>query len=494
MRSIKKLLALLTAALMLAGAAACGAPGAQSAVTSDTAADTEPAETTTEGYISGVPDDADFEGAEVRVLNSPTQQAAIEMLSIMESDGDIINDAMYKRNLDVMKNLNVELVYTNDINANACDAVTRFVQAGDDSYELVLEAQYQQIKIILQGMYADIIDAPYIDVSMPWWPSNYIHGLNIGNTHRYLLTGDASPDFLRWIATTYYNKQVYADFFGDADGLYQTVLDGEWTLDLVNTMTESVYSDLNGNGKNDMEDMLGCLLNTAASADAIYFNAGAVVVYYDKDGAPVLDPVTDRTIKVVEQMYRLFYENPATGVYGADWNMINNQFTAKFAADEMLFNFAWMFTADYLRAMESDYGVIPYPKSDESVEEYRAMPHNDVSCYAIPAACQNVELACAALEELAYLGYMNTSPAYYEIAMKTKYMRDSSDVAAQMMDLIHDSAFSDTGYVFASQINSAGYLGRDLMGRKSKDVVSYYATKEEAAKAKFAEFVALYMG
>lgn len=227
--------------------------------------------------------------------------------------------------------------------------------------------------------------------------------------------------------------------------------------------------------------MVGYGIMSAALADAFYYNGGASVVDIGKDGLPTLNPVTERTVAIMEKLHTLYYENPASYVFPASWDNLNKKSTAKFAADEMLFQFGYFFTSDYLRDMKSDYGVIPFPKLTDA-DEYRALVHNDVSLCAIPVTCDDVDAVAAVLEELAFQGYQMTSPTYYNIVLKDKYMRDSSDTAVQIIDMIHDHAYTETGYAYASMIESAGYMHRLLIDAKSADITSKWASMKQKAE------------
>ena len=473
----------------------CGAaetlPGAETLPSDNTPTETETEEAKP---TSSVPLGTDLNGGTVRIYTAPTQDAARPMFSAMETNGDVINDAVYRRNTDTEARLNVKLEFQEGNAADVLTLIPKTVQAGDDAFDIIATAQYQVVKILNTGVFLDTMDVPYIDVTKPWWAKAYIDALNIGSDRRYFLTGDITLEFLRWITCTYFNKTVYQNFFESADDLYQTVLDGKWTLDVVNEMTRAVYADLNQNNKTDKEDLLGCGVITAAVGDSLFYNAGGQCCVPGPDGMPQLMPVTDRTVSIMEKLIDLYYNNPSCCLFAETWDALNNEVTAKLASDQMLFMFGWLFSSDYLRDMKSDYGVIPIPKVDEAMEDYRALIHNDVVVFALPATCTQTEAAGAVLEEMAFQGYLTTSPTYYEIVLKDKYLRDSSDTAAKMIDLIHDHAFTDTGYVYASQIADAGYMQRTLLGAKKKDIASQYAKIETKAQTALSKLIEIYSG
>ncbi|MBQ8642762.1 MAG: hypothetical protein IJ480_11170 [Clostridia bacterium] len=472
-------LLLLTAAI----ASSCGAPADTSDTTAaetSSAADTAPAETE---VTSGVPADVTFDNTLVKILYSPTQDNDEILFAAAEETGDVLNDEVYHRNLTVMDKLQVELEFNIIPPGDILNFVRNSVQAADNTFDMITGPQYQLVKMINDGLYLNLIDAPYVDTESPWWAGEYISNVNIGNDRLYFLTGDITPLFLRWISCCYFNKTVYENNYGDPNDMYQLVLEGKWTYDKLAELTQTLYVDNNMNGTTDSEDMLGYGLIKSALTDSLYLNAGASYMERDSDGMPVLNPVTELTVSIMEGLYNIYYGNPASCVYEpTTWDVFNNDITAKFAQDEMLFLFGYFFTSDYLRDMESDYGVIPYPKFDESVAGYRALVHNDVALCALPVTCDKTDIVCAVMEELAFQGYLSTSPAYYDIVLKGKYLRDSSDAAAQLIDAIHDLAYTETGYAYASMTQSAGYMHRTLIDNKSGNIASQWASIQTKAE------------
>lgn len=487
---IKTVLLLLLAALLVTSCGNAGDPAetAGTEVTSET-------ETTAEETVetSGVPANVTFDGQLTKILYAPTQTGDEILFAATEETGDVLNDEVYRRNLTVMDKLAVELEFNLGNPGDILNTVRNSVQAADNNFDMITGPQYQLVKMINDGLYLNLTDAPYIDIDKPWWAGEYIHNINIGNDRLYYVTGDITPLFLRWISCCYFNKTVYENNFGDPADMYALVQEGAWTYDKLLEMTEGLYVDNNMDGKTDRGDMLGYGLIKSALTDSLYINSGINYMTKDADGMPVLNPITELNVSAMEGLYNIYYTNPACCIFEpTSWDEFNNNVTAKFAQDEMLFLFGYFFTSDFLRDMESDYGVIPYPKFDETVDSYRALVHNDVALCALPVTCGIVDTVCAVMEELAFQGYKNTSPAYYDIVLKGKYMRDSTDAAASLIDHIHDLAYTETGYAYASMTQNAGYMHRILIDNKSGNIASQWASIQTKAEEALATLIESY--
>lgn len=473
---------LLFSALLLAGQtlASCGDSAvAQSAENTAPVTEAVVTETETEPIpTSNVPADVTFEtGTEVNVLNSGRYDSERVMLNPTAQTGDVLNDAIFQRNQDIQEKLNIKINYI-DYDYDCSSLMQKTVMAGDTSYDVFSGLGVYLLASVTKNLFYDLLDAPYIDVQNPWWATDFIENLSINGNHRYYLSGDITTLFLRWLPCVYFNKNLYASYYDDGNALYQTVLDGKWTLDLYNDLTKDLWQDLNQNNKTDEGDMLGCGVIDCSITDSIFLSSGGTYTTVNPDGSLTINPVTERNISIVEKMNRLYYENPSTCMYASSWDVINQDITAKFASDQMMFMNGWFYSSDYLRDMKSDYGIIPMPKADESVDKYRSIIYIDTDVFAVPTTCTKIDAVCAYMEDMAFIGYQTVSPTYYDTVLKGKYMRDSSSEAATMLDLIHDGSFTDPAYAYSNLI-SVGVFHREILKAKSNDVASKYEKKKK---------------
>ena len=82
-------------------------------------------------------------------------------------------------------------------------------------------------------------------------------------------------------------------------------------------------------------------------------------------------------------------------------------------------------------------------------------------------------------------------PAYYETALKVKYVRD--DASAQMIDIIHDSISTEFAFVYYVSLNNAGQIYRTLVTANSNDFMSTWAKLEKGAVNSLDKLNAAYM-
>ncbi|MBQ8510431.1 MAG: hypothetical protein IJ493_11050 [Clostridia bacterium] len=477
------------AALMAVSAVSCSSTSTP--VDSDdttTSADSTTAADT--GNSSGVPAGLDLQGETINIWYTTKASSVAETFIDIagELTGDILDDAIYNANKAVEDRLNVNLNYYNSQTptSNTGTEVQKLLLADDTTYDLYHVVQWNASTLAAEGLYLNVKDAPYLSLDKPWWDGEYMKEMTIGEDCLYALVGDYAVDRTRCLGNVYYNKSMYEDFYGDPDGLYQKVIDGDWTWEMLRDICAEVWSDINGNGSADREDRLGACLNNYNNLDGFFWGTGSRATDRDKDDNPVLVVNNERVINIIEDMYSLCFETD--GIFfsgGAYEDDVKNR--TKFEEGSSMFLFGFFYTAEAMRDMSADYGIVPFPKYDEDQETYTSTVHNIIRLMVLPYNCQKVDAVCAVLEELSFEGYNNVLPSYYDVLMKNKYARD--DVSASMIDIIRDNCTMDIALIYNTAFNGMGMIYRTLMQAKSSDFSSEYAKRLTAAETSIASFV-----
>ena len=337
--------------------------------------------------------------------------------------------------------------------------------------------------------YINLKDAPYLDFSQPWWQGEAMDSLQVGEDRLFFLSGEILLSNILHIGAIYFNKDIFDAHFGDSRNLYQLVLDGGWTYDRFAEYSEQVYTDVNGNGIKDGEDVFGFYADLGSSIDHFTFASDVELSRRGEDGLPELTILSDRLVQLTEVLYKLYYEN--AGV------MVDNdegRHHELFAGGYTLFHPFRLVagTLPALREMESDYGIIPYPKLDAEQKEYRTLIHNASSIVFVPITCRKVATVCAVLEALAAESHRSVTEVGYETLLKRKYSRD--DVSSQMIDLIYAAARKDFAYNYAASLSNAGFITREVIAARSADIASYYAKREKAYTLTLNKLIEFYTG
>ncbi|MGI6203522.1 MAG: extracellular solute-binding protein, partial [Eubacteriales bacterium] len=251
--AIKKLLSALLATAMLFAATACSDAGDKTGTTADPSgtAETEPDETR---VYPDLPD-VKFDGYEFRMAHWEISGATILYdLDADEETGDIINDSVYKRNLAIEENYNVQISADYLNHADLINTCTKTVRAGDLPYDVYFPRTYESTQLVQQGVLLDLHTLPYIDWDKPWWDSQSVAELSLSGMLP-MVEGDITLMDKSATACIFYNKKVQKD--NAIEDLYQLVYRNEWTLDKMVSLSRSVTADLNGDSVLDGNDRWG---------------------------------------------------------------------------------------------------------------------------------------------------------------------------------------------------------------------------------------------
>ena len=497
---------LLSLLCALPAVTSCGAsdsktPAATEKTPEHTAAVTEPEEVLTgrAAVRDNLPADIDLGGADIRILTrTDDRDTKIEFMAEAET-GDVVEDAVYNRNLAVMERLNVGMTVieagtgATRHNGDVVNSlINKSVLAGDDAYDLIGNHMSQITPYILKGAFLDMHDLPYLDWEMPWWNQSYNSTITLSDK-QYMCAGELAQTMISGTYVTFFNKKLWAENYGD-DNLYEIVRGGKWTLEKMKYYCDSMYRDLNGDGKVDEPDRFGLVYSKdQIQGDAFAGGANIVFTAYDEsDGYYYWALENERTADFLAKIKALMHENNNVWFTTAEEHEFNVDLMYKLKDDTVLFMPHMLSGTDQLRDMTSDYGIVPMPKMDEAQKDYATFVHNGFTVFAIPTTCRIAETVAPFLEAMCAESYRTVTPAYYDVALKVKYARDED--AAAMLDLATQSIVFDFGYLYNQYISSNTALFRTMFNTSSAidRGMSGIATREKATNKLLAKIIDTY--
>ena len=447
--------------------------------------ETKTPDTTTEPEVTSASDDPGlpdktFGGAEVNFLTISERHNAnnysIEVFA-GEMNGEPINDAVYKRNTFVEEKYDVKITETKSDDPKTDANLS--IMAGDDTYQVLLVGMDECMGIAQDGGLVDLNEVPYIDLSRSWWDQRVNDAMTFGGI-TYLAAGDINimDDNATWV--TFFNKRIAEDY--NLPDLYEVVDSGKWTMDELLKNARLTNTDLDGDSEITYKDRFGIGTDDWNFSNLLL---GAGCKYWQDNGS-TLECVfyNDKTLSVCDKIFDIFYDEPTTVNSDLYWGIVegtpNSTVLRKsFGEDRMTFYIASMLTYSLMRGMESDFGLLPLPKYDESQENYISsiLPRN-ASSLSIPKTNQNLEMTGIVVEAMAAKSSTTLTPAYYDYTIYGKGMRDED--SARMFDLVKQNRAVDIGAVFDFGGLIAGL--HKLLHNDSRDVASCYASLIDGAK------------
>ena len=333
-----------------------------------------------ENYRDNLPDNLDFGGAEYRVLCREDDDYNCEFIA--EEIGEVVNDALYRRQMSVENRLNAKIVPVKTMGGwneqgIFLSAIRNSINSGSDDFDIIASYAYYTTPLALDGNFVNLAKFPHIDYEKPWWPDSITANLEIANKLHFI-TGEYTLTLLRGINCIFFNKTIAQDFA--IPNLYQLVLDGEWIFDKYSEIAKSVSKDLNGDGIYDKEDLYGHL---SLSFD-VYLSAFQLPLSETESGGTLkLAVYNEKFVSAYDKLHAFWNDRasyPMKLFDDTDWVWGKQIFTN----DQALFNGGFLKWSEVFRDMASDYGILPYPKYDKSQDGYYTHPHNDHSLLCVP--------------------------------------------------------------------------------------------------------------
>jgi len=121
-----------------------------------------------------------------------------------------------------------------------------------------------------------------------------------------------------------------------------------------------------------------------------------------------------------------------------------------------------------LRDMDTDFGIIPYPKFTAAQASYHTRVEGG-NPGVVPVTADNLQMIGTILEVLKAESAKTVIPAYYEVALKTKFARDEE--SSEMLDLIFENRIYDLGDTYWSALLRDGMF-LDMFSRDNRNLAS----------------------
>lgn len=433
---MKKLMILSAVFLTACLLAACG--------TQDAAETTVPTEamTTPAGETLDIPLTADFGGHEFRVLTAGNQ--AVEDFTVEEESEIVLDNAQYKCKVKVEEDYkvaisqDVEIAYSSGAGPGYMQ-IAKQVNAGDTDYDLALIAGYDVSALAYSGYLYDMRAVPEIDLSKSWWDQNATDSLSVKDVV-FFTTGDITISDNKTAFCLMFNKDLVAEYHLDSP--YDMVYDGEWTIENFGKLVKSVSGDLNQDGRYDENDLYG-LLVWDDSIVGMVNAAGERCCVIREDGTIELTFFNENTLSALEQYAAIAYDQQ----HAFQFQRTGTPARTLWQNDQGLFLTYLIQDISKFREMESDFGVLPYPKlTAEQEEHYSSIAPYNSQFICLPLVQEDISRTGTLTEALAYYGQKIVLPAFYDITLIGQSARDEESEG--MLDIIFDNLVYDIGYYY----------------------------------------------
>ncbi len=400
--------------------------------------------------------------------------------------GDMLNDEIYKRNLQLEEELNFtfEFIKSPTKEDSQRTIIAEYESGGSSALDLVMNYAYYSTGAALRNCYANIRTIPTMNVGNPWWNQTYVEAATIKD-QLYFIVGDLNLSVVDRSLAIYYNTTLANEY--QLGNLYDVVLDGQWTIDLLLQYTKDTWVDTDQSGKIDLADKIGIISILGSEAyDGFLTAFGIDILAKNADGGLDIIWNPEKVSDAVDKQIQLFSNNNGAFLHSNHTELCN-----KFVNNEALF---WLYTIyassatnQSLRSMDAGYGLLPIPKYNLDQSDYYTTAQDAYGIMSVMATSRQLEAVGTVFEEWNYRSYMNILPVYCEVIMKTRYLNDVE--SGMIFDLILDSIKFDTGMVYGSEIESIATSTRSTVKSGNNTFIKEFKAKQRIYQNKIKKLI-----
>ena len=448
----------------------------------------EPSETETtavsgDSRISTGLEPRNFDGYVFRFSNASNATMFYNhmQLTVEEANGDVLNDAIHKRNIAVEERLNIKITeYESAVGCSERDLSTSIL-AGTDEFDAAyvrgwnIKSSYPSDG---QRLYYDFAsEVPNVDLSKPWWTQSANECMNIAGKQPFVV-GDISLSYFDSVMPIAMNLRLTEDY--SLGNPYELVRSGKWTMDAVGRMMKAVSVDLNGDGESTLDDQFG-MFGMSEEYAALIVASGEKIIEKDENGMPYLAIGSERFQSVFEKAVSILNQENVFANYRLKKYDVGDTSLGTFSDGRALFFSDVLFWISGLRDMNDDFAILPRAKYDEEQEKYYSVVHECAAWLCVPVTA-DADRSGYILEELAAESHYTLIPTYYDTVLSQKFARDEDSI--EMLDIIFETRVTDIGTLF----DFGGVYNRlKTMGENSDTNLQSFATSvrpmvEEAIK------------
>ncbi len=445
------------------------------------------AETTADASGEFMPKNVKYNDEFVLLVSGKDSTSNVDFKDFSSEDAisTSLDEAVYKKNAKVEELYGIDLVIIEDLGSKnqGMNKINTSIMSGTAEYDAAIIAAYDAVPLATSKCLYELSSLPGVNLKNSWWDQKANEDLSI-NDCVFFTTGDISfwDDMQQHVIG--FNKQLKNDL-NIEDDFYELVEEGKWTHEALATYAKLATQDLNSDSVMDMNDKFG-IITWDDSVYAIFGGSGEKVVTIDETGSMKLTLTgSERIVDVLTSYTDICFGGDAINYQ----RYTSTEAINMFSTNRSLFFLARLQSLAHYRDMETDYGILPYPKYDEAQKEYHtaASPfHMNFVC--VPANVDNPEMSGNVLEALSYYGKEYTTPAYYDKTLTGQYFRDEDSM--KTLELMAATRTYDVGlYIQPANINKELIF---LFREGKTNFASTFDSLKNAAEAALAEVSAAY--
>ena len=438
-----------------------------------------------EEEIAGTPENPnlpaiDYGGYEFTFVTNQGSSYNTGYLVSEGEDGEILDSAIAKRNSILEEKYNITVCQLNV--SDITTTVRTQVMGGACEFDAILASCSRLATMAQENLLMNLLDVETFNWDKSYWDSNSKDQLMIGNK---LFFANCALNIHTIGFCVFFNKQMVADY--QLSDPYELMANNQWTIDNWAKMVTAISEDVDQDGNMTEKDKYGTLMEHHNPRMFLYAS-GLRATTNDETGYPQVTLMQngDKTVTLYEKLKQVFTNQACSycmtcspvqfdsAQYAHKYSYLRYLFTQ----DLYLFHYTSEGALGQFAEMESEFGVLPFPKYDEHQEGYKTIyPYNN-NLFALPNVQEDIDRTAAIIEDMNYISSFTVVPTWFETLLTRRYVRDDESEAS--LYLLRDNCVYDIGLYYNFGDIRTGILDVDP---QQSNIARNYARLEKAVKA-----------
>lgn len=423
----------------------------------------------------GHPDIAasDYEGYNFVFLTEDNGASKPYRITAEDETSEALSDSISKRNSVIKEKYNVTIEQKKE--SNLLSAVRSSILAGVVEFDAILAPSTKLSTMACENLLYALNTVERFDFEQEYWDSNSCEQLQIANR---LYFANCSLNLNGFGLVMFFNKNLIEQH--KLTNPYDMIENNTWTMNKWLNMIAKINTDLDQDGQRTINDRYGMLYDHSLGR-AFAYASGIRATTNNENGKPVITVLDDETKfksiynqlgKVAEWGEWMLCEDcsimPTSGSKQGFSN-IHDYTKHLFTKDQYLFAIYDASEARNFINMDSEFGIVPLPKYDESQNGYQTLypAHNDL--LALPRIMSDPQRTFNIIEDINYCSNTILKSAWFDDMLTRKGGLDTESM--KTLETLYDNRVYDVGMTF-----NFGGLGTEAM---DVDVGKFYNTREK---------------
>lgn len=362
-------------------------------------------------------------------------------------EGEVLDSAIGRRNklMEEKYNITINQLGVSDI----VTEVRAQVMGGATEFDVILASCARLANMAQENLLYNLLDIDTFNWDASYWDSNSRDELKIGSK---LYFANCALNIHSIGFCLFFNKKLVSDY--QLTDPYELVEKNEWTLDNWSKMATAISEDVDQDGQMTEHDRYGSYIEHH-NMRMFFYASGLRATTNDETGYPQVTIMenADKTVNLFEKLKAVFTNKGSSYCIVCSNPSYPDSFSNKYAYCRYLFTqdlclFLYMDANSVAQfaEMESEFGVLPFPKYDQSQTVHKTIyPYNN-NLLAIPSVAENIEQTAFLLEDMNYFSSFTVVPAWFDTLLTRRYVRDDESEAT--LHLLRNNCVYDLGLYY----------------------------------------------